>query len=253
MSARYVINFIRESDLIKKAAASQNLTLCEEPRKDTSCPVFQSEVVAGLAVDKDFLIAARKYGSTFEPGTKPPHNEMVYLSGNSNQKGAEVFESDCWAWKRTETAPQLTLYFHLWVVEGRRGVCCEPHIWGNCSGGACHRPTVAKLTKCIAEYLPDAHPLIKGLDDKELVATIHWSTIGLGGVKSVGNLFDDLYRENKTVIELANSSLSPFDPSPKHKYMTLENKDRLFVLEAEQTKLFKKWREQLQGFKDSLV
>lgn len=254
MSAQSPITFLKESFLIGRAAELRELTISGEPRRNTSYLEFDSEPVGTFKLVKDFIATLKKHGFTFCPGTKPPHNKMVYLAGHSDQKGAEIFESDCWAWERTETDPQLDIRFRLRVSERKRGVACEPHIWGNCSGGACHQPTIDKFVKVVSEHFSGLHPLIKVAVNVETPPVIYWSEIGFGGVKSVGLLFDELFGRNEKATELARSTLlSPFDPNPNPQGTIFEVKDRLFVLEADQPKLFRQWKDQLRAFKTSLA
>lgn len=252
MDAQSPITFLKESFLIGRAAELRGLTLFGEPRRNTFCLEFDSKPVGTFKLDKDFIVTLGKHRFSFGPGTKLPHNEMVYLAGHSNQRGSEVFESDCWAWKKTETNHQLTVNFCLSVAEGKRGVVCVPHVWGNCSGGACHRPTIHRFVKVVAEHFSDAHSLIREATNTDFQSVIRWGDIGLGGIKSIGGLFDELYGRNEKVTKLASSSLSPFNPNPNPRKSSFEVTDRLFTVEADQPKLFRQWREQLQAFKTSL-
>lgn len=252
MSGQSPIIFLKESFLISRAAELRELTFGKQ-RRDISYSEFDSEPVGMFKLDKDFIVALEKNGFTFRPGTKSPHNKMVYLAGHSDQRGAEIFESDCWAWERTEADPQLDVRFRLRVSERKRGVVCEPHVWGNCSGSACHRPTIDRFVKVVSEHFSDLHLLIKVAANVETPPVIYWNEIGLGGVKSVGLLFDELFGRNEKATELALSTLSPFDPNPNPPRTIFEVKDRLFIPEADQPKLFGRWREQLQAFKNSLV
>jgi len=234
--------FIRRSELIEKVATSKGLIIKKhhEDRQKS-----ETEVVGTYKLNKRLIEAFGKVGFTFEPGRKPPHDTMIYLSGNSDQRGEEVFESDCWAWKRTEKNPQLTVYFELSASERERGVIAVPKVWGNCSGGACHRPTINKLVVAIAGYFPDVHPLLKEVTTDSYPA-IYWSDIGLGGVRTVATLFEELRGHNEPVSRLAHSNVSPFLPSPKdigHDY---------FVVESDQPKLFEQWRRQLREYKNKL-
>ncbi|MEK9194535.1 MAG: hypothetical protein AAB884_01865 [Patescibacteria group bacterium] len=254
MSNQSPITFVKESFLISRAAELHELTIPAESRKHSDYPEFDTKPVGTFKLDRDFIATLQKHGFTFGPGTKPPHNEMVYLAGHSNQRGAEVFESDCWAWKRTETDFQLDIRFRLRVSEGKRGVVCEPHVFGNCSGGALHQPTIDNFVKAVVAHFSNLHVLIMTAANVETPPVIHWSEIGLGGIRSVGSLFDELCGRNEKVMELAcSTSLSPFDPVPYPQGTMWEVKDRLFVLETDQPKLFRQWRKQLQTFKHSFI
>ncbi|MBI2626686.1 MAG: hypothetical protein HYW77_00360 [Parcubacteria group bacterium] len=233
---------MRRPEIIEKAATCKGLTV-KRYREDRE--YSETEVIGTYKLDKGLLEALGKVGFTFEPGRKPPHDSMIYLTGNSNQRGQEVFESDCWAWKRTDTNHELTIYLRLSVSEKERGVVVVPQVWGNCSVGACHRPTINKLVVAIGGYATDAHPLLKEMA-VDSYPTIHWSDIGLGGIKSVGTLFRELYGHNESVSRLADSNVSPFAPSPKQAGYNY------FVVESYQPRLFEQWKNQLQEYKDRL-
>ena len=248
MSAQSPITFLQESSLIRRAAELRELTLPDEPRNNISHLEFDSEVVGTFKLDKDFIAALEGRGFTFGPGRAPPHNEMLYLDGHSNQR----YESDCWAWKNTETDPRLTVHFRLRVAEKGKGIVCEPHVWGNCKGGAAHRPTINRLVKTTSDHFSDLHFLIQAAAKKDTPPVIHWSEIELGGVKSVEQLFNELFRRNERAIELARSNISPFDPNPNPPGTSFRVWDRPFVPEDDQPKLFEQWEEQLQAFKVGL-
>jgi len=235
-------SFIQKPELIEKVATSQGLTV-KKYREDRE--YSETEVIGTYKLNKGLLEALAKVGFTFEPGRKPPHDTMIYLTGNSNQRGQEVFESDCWAWKRNETDHELTVYLRLSVSEKERGVVAVPQVWGNCSGGACHRPTINKFVVAVAEHSPDAHPLLKEMT-ADSYPTIHWSDIGLGGIKSAGTLFRELYGHNESISRLADSNVSPFVPSSKQAWYNY------FVIESDQPRLFEQWKKQLQEYKDKL-
>jgi hypothetical protein len=235
-------SFIQRPELIEKAATSRGLTI-KRYREDRG--YSETEVIGTYKLDKGLLEALGKVGFTFEPGRKPPYDAMIYLTGNSNQRGQEVFESDCWNWKRTETDHKLTIYLRLLVSEKERGVIAVPEVWGNCSGGACHRPTINKFVMAVAGYSQEAHSLLKEMT-ADSYPTIYWSDIGLGGIKSVSTLFRELYGHNESISRLADSNVSPFAPSPKQAGYNY------FVVESDQPRLFEQWNKQLQEYKDRL-
>src|SRR3989344_2852409 len=233
-------NFATDSSLIHRAAFSRDIQLRNEPRKFISRLEFDSMPVGIFTLDNDFITALQKQGFIFEVGKKPPHDTMRYLSGNSNQRGAEIFESDCWAWKREETKHEIEIYFRLSVSEQRRGVVCVLHSFGNCSGGPCHQPTINRFVKVVAEYFPNVHSLIAdSAIAQNSQAVISWSSFGEAGIKSVELLFDELYGKNEKNNALACSTLSPFDPNPyARKGPIWEPKDRIFIPEKYHSFLF---------------
>lgn len=248
------VGFMKESDLIKRAASYKKLTLRDKQREHTSYPEFDSENVGTFNLSEDFIKALEKRGFSFGASPDPVREKMIYLSGNSNQRGREVFDSDCWAWDKTKIDnPQITIYFRLLVAEDKRGVICTPDVWGNCSGGACHMPTINNLVRVAAEHFPDAHPLIREAANTNFQPVIFWGDINMAGIKSVLKLFYEAYGHNDWVISLAKSSLSPFDPNPYLERSILEVNNRPFVPESEQPRLFEQWKAQLESFRNSLA
>lgn len=246
-------DFLKESELISRAAFRADILPLKQSDKRFYNSRFRSRVIETFNLDEGFLIALKNAGFSFEPGIKPPHDTMIYLSGNSHQEDQETFYSDCWAWERGKTDHQLTISFNLWVEEDKRGVVCEPEVWGNCSGGACHRPTINKFVAVVANHFPNVHPLIKQAADDGCQAIIYWSDIGLGGIKSIDRLFRELYGRNEVIIRLADSILSPFTPNPNRATRGLGSGDKFFVLESDQPRLFRQWRGQLQELRSKLT
>ena len=246
------ISFVKESELIKRAASYGQLILEAEHRKHSSYPEFDSEIVGTFNLNKNFIDALQHRGFSFGSSIDPTRNRMFYLSGNSNQREKEVFESDCWAWERTKTDPQLNVYFRLLTAEDKRGIVCTPHVWGNCDGGACHIPTINNFIRVVAEHFPDAHPLIKEAANTNFQPVIFWGDINMAGIRSVGRLFREVYGQNEKITALAHSTLSPFNPSPYLQRSIYEVNDRAFVSESDQPRLFRQWKEQLENFKNSL-
>lgn len=253
MTTQLAVNFMKESELIKRVAKSRNLILSGKHREHSSCLEFDSDIIGTFNLDDGFVSALQNHSFSFGPSTDSTRDGMIYLSGNSDQRGKEVFESDCWSWKGTKTDLQLTISFRLLVAEEKRGVVCTPHVWGNCSGGACHIPTINNFVRVVAEHFPGTHPLIREAVNGNFQPVIFWGNINMAGVKSIGLLFYEVYGQNRKVDALARSSLSPFDPNPYPPYSFFEVADRSFVPESDQPRLSRQWKEQLESFKDGLV
>lgn len=254
MNTQASIAFLFESFLIRKAAAAQKLELNKEPKKNTGSLVFTSKPVGIFPLDAQFIAALEKDGFTWGPGTRPPYDMMIYLSGESDQHGAEIFESDSWAWKKSQEGERyLTVYFSLFAMETMRGLACKPKVWGNCSGGACHEPTIRKVVAVIAKHFAKVDPLIpEALENKEGLAIIPWTAINLGGVKSVTLLFFEHFGRREKIVNLAQSTQSPFDPNPLA-LRGMGQHDREFVVKEEQQALFDRWKKQLKNYRASLA
>ena len=246
-------DFLKESELIKRVASYADLILREDKYQTYSRIILTSEIVGTFDLDMTFLDALKVAGFTFLPGVNPPHDKMVYLSGNSDQRGQDIIDSDCWAWKKTETLHQLAVYFRLVIDEHARGVICIPEVSGNCSGSACHRSTIDRLMSIIATHYSSTHPLIGQITEKNPHPVIGWSEIGLGGIRSIGWLFDEAYGRNRKIVQLVDTNISPFAPNPRSRFNISAATDRLFVLESDQPKLFRQWKSQLAILRSELT
>ena len=77
-------DLIQRPELIEKAAILKGLMI-KKDREDRQ--YSETEAIGTYRLDKKLLEALEKVGFTFESGNKTPHNSMIYLKGNSNQRG----------------------------------------------------------------------------------------------------------------------------------------------------------------------
>jgi hypothetical protein len=234
-------DFLTETQVVNKAAEVHGLII---ERKHGSC--WETADIGEYPLNTDFLSVLEKIHFTFERDKERPNNGMKYLSGRSHQTG-EIFESDCWAFKTTEENPHITVSFHLVIGEHERGVIAMPSIWGNCEGGACHRPTIDKLAIAVASHFDSTHALLKRMTNRSH-PVIQWREMGLGGLRSISTLFDERFGRNKMVCSLSMWHNSPFSPGPS----VPMGQESYFVPEHLQSSLIRQWVEQLEEFKDSL-
>jgi hypothetical protein len=214
---------------------------------------FDSNIVGTFKLEGELLSALRRYGFGFGPGFDTVRERTVYLYGNSDQRGREIFESDCWSWDITETNPQITVYFRLSISEEKGGVVCTPILGGNWRGGAYHVPTINNFLRVVAGHFSNVHPLIKEAVNTNFQMVVSWNDINVTGIKSLRQLFHDAFGQNEKICDLARSNLSPFNPDPFQYRATMEIEDRLFIPELIQSRLLEQWKKQLESFKNSLA
>lgn len=242
-SAFSKIHLISESEVIKKACEINCFTATRYEHRG-----WRTSDIGEYSLDANLLKSLEKAGFTFEPGRDELRKNCIYLAGHSNQKGSDVFESDCWMWHKEDADRCLTIHFNLCVSEKDRGLLAIPHIWGNCRGGACHQPTINRLVRAIARHFEDSHLLLKKMANDLNYPVILWSDMGLGGLRSVQTLFEELYGKNDLVVSLSKWHRSPFHPSP----VSEMGEEKYFVPERIQRFLMDQWIGQLRAFKDSL-
>jgi hypothetical protein len=237
-------DLISETELVKKACSVFNFTA-----KLNHHNRWMTANIAEYKLDTDLINALRPAGFTFEQG-KDQSSDMVYLAGHSYQTNIGTFYSDSWAWNKSEKNPFITVGFYMSASGEKRGIEAIPHVWGNCSGGASHQPTINKLVRAIANFFSDCHQIIKRMNETDDYPVIQWNELSLGGLQSLSTLFKEKYGNNKIVYQnLAESNFSPFNPDPR----SISRKENHFVPESIQHKLMKQWEKQLQEFKNSLV
>jgi hypothetical protein len=90
---------------------------------------------------------------------------------------------------------------------------------------------------------------------KELVASdgslvVTWTDLGLGGIRTMTNLFAEFAGSNDTIQQLGRSG-QVFDPNPHQEYA--QPGDELFIIEPAQPGVFAAWRAQLKQYRGRLV
>lgn len=240
------INFLTEQEVVSKAAAVSGLII-----RGNKSHKWLTTDIASFEISAILPEALKETGFTLKPGTKPPYDSMMYLSGNSEQEGADIWESDSWAFEKDEKHPLLTISFALSVKESDGGVAATPEVWGNCKGGACHFPTIKKLVHLLASQFPNTHPFLDRIASEGDYPVIKWGEIGLEGLRSLGELFREQYGHSNLILHsLAPSYFSPFEPNPRKQ--SYGDEVRYFVPADLQHELTSQWKAQLADFRDKL-
>ena len=233
-------SFLTVSEIIHLAAKHKSIPLKVSNQDDG---IYESGIMGTFPLDKYLVGKFTNAGFTYGPSQKSPDNGMIYLCGNSHQTG-DSWDSDVFAWKKTEPAPQLTVTFQLHTHDRHRGVFIQPHFWGNCDGGPTHKPTIDKLAMAVGNAFR-SHPIIGDMRHNPYLI-VHWNDIGLGGIRNIRTLFSELFGRNEFVLELANSRVSPFKPHP-------QKDSEIYVIENDQPYLFSHWQSQLEEYKTKLI
>ena len=236
-------SFLTVEELTRLAASKSRLEV-ESYREDKQ--ELKSGVVGCYHLSQELIRVLEKSGFSWSPGTRQYTKDLMYLCGNSVQSIKSDYECDCWSWKNGEENRLLDIYFKLTVNETAGGGEAVPRIWGNCLGSAAHQPTINRLAIALAKYLPDSsHKLLKQLGTYSC-PVIPWITMGLGGLKSVASLFQEVNGKDEALSWLANYSVCPLDPNP------IEAGNKYFVARQKQDELIKQWQIQLRELRDKL-
>ena len=161
--------------------------------------------------------------------------------------------SNYWNFKRDEKSGKFDLKISLSVdfsvSRPARGVVLYPRAHGTFVSPVDELPNF-RMVKALAESDQDAPELIKELAASNGRGVVNWTEIGLGGIMTVADLFEEFARGNEAVMQLAYVT-KVFDPTPLSRHPSLV--EPLYIIEPEQAKLMADWRKQLEDYRNSLI
>lgn len=237
-----VEQFFTEDQLIAKAAGLYGLVLCD----GRDCGLLASEL-AKYPLEGKLLAEIHKrkyeirrlddYFGVIDTGPAKMPEGWSYTTG--------------WGFKTAEEPKIFTLSVRFKVDNKNRGVRCLASVFGSSSGSAAAEPN-ERFFNMITEIVPDAHPFIKKIVEAKHNLVIGWGEIGLGGIRTVNDLFFEFISGNRSLEDLGRSGGSPFAPAVlRDCFLTRGVPD--YVPEPLHAQLFEQWAEQLQKYRDSLA
>ncbi|MBI4036559.1 hypothetical protein HY386_01625 [Candidatus Daviesbacteria bacterium] len=157
-------------------------------------------------------------------------------------------------WRFDPNARELFLspIVRIQIMQQERGVMVYPDIGGSLKASCMHEYSNYRLFLALTEYDQQSSDLSRRVVVNEGRLLIPWQELGLAGIRTVQELFNELFRNRELVESLARIyHLSPFRP---HIYSPdqFEHPERKFIEEALQGTLLRQWRTQLEKFKQGL-
>lgn len=105
-----------------------------------------------------------------------------------------------------------------------------------------------KLFQLFAEHRNDVPPIVRELAGGGRRLTVLWHDLGLGGIRTISDLFDEFRQGNDEIKWLAQVNERLFQPAPYSRQSRPAGEES-FIVEPAQPKVLKIWAAQLEGFR----
>lgn len=209
-----------------------------------------SKPIAAYVVAGEFLKALRKNNFSLEskdggtmalldnnpqepaPGFAPSAGWSFYRKGEKRDGDWEVFNLDLRAW--------------IGIDSRNRGFMVRPSVSGPHMSASDFLPQM-RIFSVVAEYDSSANRVVKTIAEANGQFVVGWHKMQLGGIRNLGTLFTEFSGSKDSIVRLANSSLSPFQPSA-----FVINGKTMYLPEPNQATLFDVWETQLLNYKLAL-
>lgn len=239
-------NAFTRSDLMAMAAKRQGLKLW--PNKIESAP--QSQPIRVYKLESEHLASLEKHGIRHEPR---PDGIFTLVDHGHQEPAPGHAPSNYWNFKREEGKLEFDLSISLGVVlvmnKRRRGIELWPSAHGSFLSPVDKLPNL-RMFQALVENDKKAPAVAKRIiASGKGSLVVSWTDLGLGGIRSIGDLFCEFTSGNKRVDDLANHHYVFFpDPRPVRQ----QTSEELFITEPAQPDLFETWWKQLKNYQQSL-
>jgi hypothetical protein len=234
-------------DLLQRAAKHKGLPLQDSgqfARSESFCTHDLNEKRLKLLKEKGFELKSRP----------DCHYETVTLVDNNPQVSRPGYAaSNYWNFKRKEGSEsfnlRISLSVNLRICQTERGIILSPNASGTFLSPSDFLPNF-RMFKALTESDAKALAVAKELAASEGEIIVTWTELGLGGMRSLRDLFDEFAGTNEMISMLScNSDI--LDPVP---HVDRQSDDeKMWVCEPAQPRLFKTWRQQIKSYRDSLA
>lgn len=229
-------------DLLRKAAEAKGAKLLEGANR------AYTEPLATIIVDDDIAQKLEAAGIKRQPRPDGRGTIFTLVDIGPQHHTPGWSPSNFWNVLRDDPSQPFDMRFELSAAlninEAERGIVFSPLV--HCKGVSASDPLPRlRMFKALSECIDEAPTIVRELAASEVIVVLHWTDLGLGGIRSVSTLFNEFCGKNNKLKEFASRErLFQPDPYPPHG----QPADELYVAEPFQPALFKTWREQLHGF-----
>ncbi|MFA6521994.1 MAG: hypothetical protein WCT24_00120 [Patescibacteria group bacterium] len=195
----------------------------------------------------DLLSALKRAG--FEQINSPDGERSILtlVDTRSHDATPGYRPSNYWNFRRGPDGASdltVTLCFIVALDIARRGVVLWPQAIGPVVSPSDAKPNF-HMFEILVKNDPDALPIAKKMAESNGSIAVSWTELGLGGLRSLSELFREFAGGNEALTRLARSGMNVFQPNPL-------GPPYLYIAEPAQPELFDAWRAQLNKFVFSL-
>lgn len=226
--------------LCEKAAEFKGLQFKKSERR------LCSTTIKTYTLTNDLLTHLATKGIMHEERTD---TERIYtlVDTNPQQPTPGFCASNYWNFMIPREGEQPELMVELSVEfafrSKRRGIVFFPRAFGGVCAPADDLPNF-RMFSALAGSDPDVNPIAHEIASSGTL-TVTWTQLGLGGLRTLDQLFAEFSNGNEQIIKLARQG-QVFQPKP------YSNTQTMFVTEPDQPTLFDLWDEQLTNYRASL-
>lgn len=225
-------------DLLRKAAEHVGLKLEEGAREARSEPIIT------YTLDEALINFLKSHGYTTDR-----RSDDVFALGSESGHYWWLFDT------KEGRAKEISLLVGLAAHRGDRGIRILPMVRGS-AGATDNLEYHTRMFRLIAEFQDEKSPLVRELvkniaANTEEYMVVGWTELGLGGIRSLRELFEEFSKGIEASRKLAIGSQNPFDPVPYPRY---DNPgDEIYIPEPNQRAILRFWEKQLEHYRKSIT
>ena len=230
-------DFFSELDLIRKAAVHKGLELVEGAERPYSKPIKT------YVLDDKLLFILEQHNF------KRTRSDDIFTLFDEGSKSR-----DYWSFKLLEGEKhkfdlriKLSVLFQLNFR--RRGIVFMPQAHGSFFS-PCSYVANLRMFKVLVDNDVEVYSIAKEVSANDGSMVVTWTDLGLGGIRSIVDLFFEFASHKEAVIDLARQDKRIFNPNPYPFRNEIES--RMFIAEPAQPKVFEVWRNQHNEYLESL-
>lgn len=243
------VDYFTLLEIIRMAAVHKGLEL------DESCGFRGYSKPIKEYIINDEILAVLEKGNIKRQDRSDCEGKLFTLVDENPQEGGPRYSpGNYWNFQLLESDKskfdlRVKLHIYLYIDVKKRGVVLIPKGFGpyvSPFDSLSHFRMFAKL----ADSDDKAPAVAKELAASDGSIVISWTELGLGGIRSLSQLFSEFAGDNERIARLGELG-EVFDPIPNPRYE--QPKDKLFITEPAQPKLFQVWRAQLNEYRFHFV
>lgn len=240
------VEVFTETELLRLAAEHKGVELhCHEGKWSD-----QSRSIKGYVLDEALLALLKEKGIKREPR---PDQVFTLVDENPQEHRPGWSPSNYWNFKIPEGGDgrydlRIELGCKLLIDSQERGVVFWPNAHGTFLSPADHLPQI-RMLRALVENDEEAPTILKALAESEGTIVVFWADLGLGGIKTVSDLFFEFSRGRDEVQRLAHQHRI-YSPDPQ--MSTNIGAERIYIAEPAQPRVLKAWKAQLAAYRAKL-
>jgi len=234
-------------DILRRAAAHKGLKL------QNGEPPCLSEPITTYRLDERLLAVLEDNGIRRQPRSDCTHEIFTLVDENPQKKIPGWSSSDYWNFKlvansKTKFDMKIILCVGFGFNYKARGISLVPHAPGTFVSPVDQLPNF-RMFRALVQSGGATPAVAKELAASDGTLTVTFTDLGLGGIRSISQLFSEFAGGNGIIDEIGLNG-DVFEPAPHPRNQ--QPGDELFVAEPSQGKVFDAWKNQLAAYRAKL-